>query len=595
MKKIVSLLLCFVLVFSLTVTTYAEDSEITVTENYEIYIGEDSSLQAAAEYLNRYVNEICGFSLSINNNADAPQKYISLAVDEALDSGYAVTSDSENIFISGADLRSTVDGICGFLTKYGGIHYYTSTTVVKEKTSITVPLNEEYSYKPCFENTETDWYSPCDIDYSLFNGLSGSVYRKVPANLGGGAEYISSFCHTFTNQFCNADKYFESNPECFASFLGFRSKKEICLSNPKTLEIVTDEVFKLLEEKHDPSAALQIISLTQNDNIIFCTCPHCVAKYLKYQSISGLMIEFANSVAREVKEAGYDNVAIDTFAYMYTRSAPKNIVPDDNVIVRLCSLECCFSHALNDRSCSANIGFGKDLQDWSKICDRLYVWDYVTNFCHYIGIFPNFNVLQKNMQFFYENNVKGVYEEGNYSATACDTEFGELRAYLLTKLMQDPYCDLEAERDAFLSAYYGEGGKYIGEFLDIVSESSETEHMSIYNSMRCTCNLTCGQIKKCDDLWKSAKAAAQGEALTHVTNSELAWRYWKYQNNVSEYSNIFTRKDVRAQYDEEINAAEINCFRECPDNKAFWLGVFQKVRFVLEDVAYPLLYAINMF
>ena len=574
-----------VIISSLAVTAFAEENRITVAENFKICIGEDGTLSSAAEYLNRYIKDICGYELEITGG-DA-QNAIVLEIDPSIESGYTVSSDNENIFIKGATLRNTVDGICGFLSKYGGIKYYTSRIIEKTKSEITVPANETYTYKPYFENTETDWYSPCDVDYSLFNGISGSEYRQVPSELGGGAEYISGFAHTFTNEFCKPDTYFESDPECFASFLGFRSKKEVCLSNPKTLEIVTNEVMELLKEKHNPDAQLQIVSLTQNDNIIFCTCPNCILKYLKYQSISGLTVEFVNSVAKKIKEAGYDNVAIDTFAYMYTRSAPKNIVPDDNVIIRLCSLECCFSHGLDDKNCPVNMGFAADLKNWAKICDRLYVWDYVTNFCNYIGIFPNFDVLQKNIQFFCENNVKGIYEEGNYAASANDTEFCELRAYLIAKLMQNPYCDIKAERAAFLDAYYGEGGKYIGDFIDIISKNAATEHMSIYTSMIDTCNLTIGQVKECDELWENAKSLANDDELKRVTDSELAWRYWKYCNNRSEFSDITARKELRTQYDEDLAAAELKAYRECSDTKAFFLGILQKVRFMLSFVIYP--------
>ena len=39
-------------------------------------------------------------------------------------------------------------------------------------------------------------------------------------------------------------------------------------------------------------------------------------------------------VAKKVKEAGYDNVAIDTFAYRYTRTCPTSIKPLDNRVGR---------------------------------------------------------------------------------------------------------------------------------------------------------------------------------------------------------------------------------------------------------------------
>ena len=594
MKRFIAIMLCICMLAAMPFCAYASAENIRLTPAYKICIGADESLTAAAAYLNRYIGEICGFSLDVCS-AVSEDGCICLAVDSAVQSGYTIKTDTRDIFITGASVRNVVDGICAFLHKYGGITYYTSRVVARESDAICIPQNEAYTYTPYFENTETDWYSPCDVDYSLFNGISGNLYRTVPGELGGGIEYISGFAHTFTNQFCSAEKYYETDPECFGRFIGIRSKKVLCLTNPKTLEIVTNEVLELLREKHDPSADLQIISLTQNDTPLFCTCPECVAGYIKYGAISGVMLQFVNAVAETVRKAGYENVAIDTFAYMYTRSAPKRIVPAENVIVRLCSLECCFSHPLNDPLCAVNVGFAKDLRDWSAICDRLYVWDYVTNFAHYIGLFPNFDVLQANLQFFSENHVKGIYEEGNYAMSPCDTEFGELRAYLICKLMQDPYCDLEAERAAFLQAYYGEGGSAIGTFLDKVCRNAASEHLSIYSSMWDTCILSCREIAECDALWQTAKNAANGEARTHVESSELAWRYWKYCNNASEFADITTRREMRAQFDADLAATEIKAYRECSETKAFFLGILQKLRFVLSIVIDPFLYLIQLF
>ena len=48
---------------------------------------------------------------------------------------------------------------------------------------------------------------------------------------------------------------------------------------------------------------------------------------------------------------------MDTLAYRYTRQAPKTIKPADNVIIRLCSIECCFSHPLAERISIAGDSF----------------------------------------------------------------------------------------------------------------------------------------------------------------------------------------------------------------------------------------------
>jgi hypothetical protein len=59
----------------------------------------------------------------------------------------------------------------------------------------------------------------------------------------------------------------------------------------------------------------------------------------------------SNAVADAIKDE-YPNVAIDTFAYQYTRKPPAHVVPRPNVIVRLCSIELLLcSSASNDPFC----------------------------------------------------------------------------------------------------------------------------------------------------------------------------------------------------------------------------------------------------
>ena len=113
--------------------------------------------------------------------------------------------------------------------------------------------------------------------------------------------------------------------------------------------------------------------------------------------------------------------------------------------MRYCTIEGCYSHALNDPDCPENAALAADLKEWCAICDRMYIWDYATNYSFTIGIFPDFDVLQKNIQYVYEMGMKGVLEEGNYYIDQCDAEFGELRAYLIARLLRDPYCDVDQE------------------------------------------------------------------------------------------------------------------------------------------------------
>ncbi|MDR2647762.1 MAG: DUF4838 domain-containing protein [Oscillospiraceae bacterium] len=456
--------------------------------------------------------------------------------------GYRIAQVGEDISITGGQPRGTLYGVYRFLEEYFDCHWYTSTLKVIPEGAAEIADVKEECYVPPLDYRETDWISPRDLTYSVANGLNSSVYRTLPAELGGNVGYNGSFAHTIINQFIKPADFFEAHPEWYA----FRRSKnarvpnQLCLTNPQVLE-------KMIEQVRDYCAngnGMQIISVTQADNGDYCECANCKAVDAAEGSHAGTMLRFVNAIAADIA-ADYPEVVIDTFAYQYTRTAPVVTKPLPNVIVRLCSIECCFAHPLNDPDCPENTSFAKDIVDWSKICNRLYIWDYTTDYGHYNVIFSDFEVLQPNMQFFVENHVKGVYEEGNYTASECNSEFAELRAYLLSRLMFNPNLDYDAEMNGFLKAYYGAGWQYMREFIDFVGENAGTPSLigthrkvgiGVQPTDKALLDLKPNQIAYADALWEKAIALADSETRKqNVLRSQLSWRFWKGCNQVAEF------------------------------------------------------------
>ncbi len=513
--------------------------------------------ETAARTLQSYLRQISNITLPImRDSTAASDKEIVLGFTSrssensaaALkDDGYLCYTEGTRVFINGAGTRGTLYGVYHFLENVFDCHWYTADLILVPKAeSLLVPQNLKLKQEPYFESRETDWISPNNATYSLANNLNGGTYRHFGDDNGCTVNYLGGFCHTLATARCARSKYFESHPEYFAYRTGEKKRvdRQLCLTNPDVVKIVTQEVLDLLKTGYNPqSDSLQIVSLTQDDNQDYCQCDNCRALDEENGSHAGTMISFVNQVAKAVKDAGYDKVAIDTFAYQYTRQAPARVKPDDNVIVRLCSIECCFSHPLEDSSCKQNADFMKDFAAWGKICNRIYIWDYTTNYSNYIGPFCDFGVIQPNMQTFVKNNVKGVYEEGNYTAAESNGEFAELRAYLLSRLMWDPYLDYEAEMNGFLKAYYGGGWQYVREFIRMMTEytGQNGRHMTIYRAMtdKSVLNFRKRQIDYCDDLWQNAVEKAGTPAQRkNVERSLLCWRYWKACNRVGEFSRL---------------------------------------------------------
>ena len=159
------------------------------------------------------------------------------------------------------------------------------------------------------------------------------------------------------------------------------------------------------------------------------------------------MIWFVNKVAAE-----FPDKIISTLAYQYTRSAPKNIKPASNVNIMFCSIECNRSRSLATDSLSAS--FRKDAEDWCALTDNIFMWDYVVQFRNMVSPFPNLRVLQPNIQYFRDKGMKMMFQQGTGGN---NSEFYELRQYLIAKLLWNPDADVDALMDDFLQGYYGDG------------------------------------------------------------------------------------------------------------------------------------------
>ncbi len=552
-----------------------------ITPDYTIVIGASANEaeRNAAEKLKYYLHEISGAELEIvADTVEETEKEIvvgktnreggAYTVDRTSlgDDGIVIKTVGEKIVLSGAEKRGAVYAVYNFLEEYFDCRWFTyDLTVIPEKDKLLIPKSIDYTYTPAITMRTTDWISPSrSNEYKAANGLNTDLYGTISSSYGSGISYAGSFAHTMRNLLDVS--LFDANPELFAlgAESGERTINQLCLTNPETLRLVIEGVQKTLRD--NPNA--EIISVTQNDNQDYCVCENCKKVDEEEGSHSGTMLRFVNAIADAVKE-DYPDVMVDTFAYQYTRKPPLKTVPRDNVIVRLCSIECTFSSPLDGGYTEENNAFVEDIKGWSAICSNLHVWDYTTNYANYLASFGNFDVMQKNLQLFAENNVTGVYEEGNYSASVSDGEFAELRCYMLAKLMWNPYCDANELMYDFCKAYYGDGYQNVIDFINYIDNNSGgfsidcenwwitavptevkvADGMGIYSSIISTKTLKVklGDELKIDKMWQAAKDGAKTDwQKENVERSEICWRYWKASQSRCEF-NAFN-PDIEDEY-----------------------------------------------
>ena len=214
----------------------------------------------------------------------------------------------------------------------------------------------------------------------------------------------------------------------------------------------------------------------------------------------------------------------------HSRPAPKYVRNRKNVCVRLCSIEACFSHPFETcddetrnviRPDGSKANFITDLRDWGKICDRMYIWDYTTCFAHYPTPHPNWRVLQPNIQAMVNNNVRGIFEQAN-GASRGGVDFNELRLYLISKLLWDPWCNIERHKREFMEYFYGDAAPALMEYLDLVCDTVEKENIHVgFNDAPVHGFLREELLDQYDKLFDRAAEAVKGDPI----------RLWRVEKN----------------------------------------------------------------
>lgn len=487
---------------------------------------------AAAEFV-RYIKLISGAAIPVSETAIKGKVNIYIGQTRAtvgLLKGFDWTSlKSDGIIIktlpnalvlAGDRPRGTLYAVYTFLEDYLGCRWWSyDCEFVPSLKDISIgSINRKYV--PKFAIRES-YFRPnmTDTAYPVKMKLNGH-FNKIPPEMGGHIGFIG-FVHTFDN-LIPYGVYGKEHPEWFTYSEGKRLSgvNQLCLSNQALVAELTKNTLKACRENPDAG----IVSVSQNDNYKNCQCDQCKALAEKYGGQSGLMLYAVNQVADAVKKE-FPNFYVETLAYLYTRGIPKGIVPRDNVIIRLCSIECNYSENLKGES---NKDFYRDMTQWKKISKRMFIWDYVCNFLNYHIAHPNFHVLRDNINIFAQNNVMGIFEQGD--SANYNSGFDRLKGWLIAKLLWDPSQDSDKLIKEYLDGYYGKpAAPHIYNFLKYTEKLVVTRKVKLGCYMHDNSWMTSDEMITCFKYLNAALESVSGDpvyeqrVLPERLSFQVAW------------------------------------------------------------------------
>jgi len=505
---------------------------------YSIVVSDAASVSTkhAAEELQAFLEQITGAKLPIvsdrqpmqareiilGNNAHLAKLKTNIDFKSLGAEGYVIRTVGQRLLIAGGEPRGNLYGVYGLLEDHLGCRWFAPSVnrIPRRERLIVGPIDDRQV--PALEYREPFTYDCFDGDWCVRNRVNSSSGR-LQAKHGGKIRFGSGFfCHTF-NRLVPPGKHFDKHPEYFSLVKGKRLKErsQLCCTNEEVIRLCTEGILAAMREQPDAFA----FSVSQNDWHNYCECDRCQTLAAKEGSQMAPVLHLVNRVAEAV-EKPFPDKAVETLAYQWTRKAPKQMRPRPNVIIRLCSIECCFSHALAECDGKANRAFCEDAQAWSKVCDRLWVWDYVTDFRHYLLPFPNQFVRNDNIRFYVQHNVKGIFEQDTYNTP--HSELAELGGYMTAKFLWNPDYDEETAMSEFLAAYYGKGAVPVRKYIDLIHDRVRREniHVNIWAGPESP-HLTDELLIQADALWQQAatKTADEPPVQRRVKLSRMSIDY----------------------------------------------------------------------
>lgn len=413
-----------------------------------------SAEQKAAADLRRTLQLICGADFAViaeDQLASHAGPFISIGRTQLLANapcqwkttdlkaeGYAIEVVGQTAFLYGGSGRGLLHGVYALLEEDLGCRWYSLN-------SVDTPRNERLEvslvprmFVPTLELRDPYVLKMHDPMWSLHN-RTNTPHARIPVSWGGSIRY-HLMGHTYASYF-PADKYFAEHPEYFALVNRKRQPTQLCCTNKDVVRLSIEKTCEIFRNHPE----VTITGIGPNDGRGFCDCPECKQLDDANGGRSGSYFHMINLIAEGVKKE-FPNNHLIALTYLDYAKPPAQFNVDESVILQLCT----DSHAWKYQFCPTTESdeFQGIIKAWHARKARMFIWDYTTDYVHYVVPMPNWSVVAENTRFNVRNGATGIMYESEMND--CD----EMRAWVWAKQLWNPELDTKSLLRDFVFGYY---------------------------------------------------------------------------------------------------------------------------------------------
>ena len=454
----------------------------------------------AAGEVAEYIKKISTLQLKDTHSDAGCDKVITIKGDPALEvEEYRIEIDGGKVSITGGLPQGVLFGAYCFIEDVLGCRFLSiNYTHIPQKKSIVLPEKYSHRIKPAFfgRKISPGPYYGWDPNRPYQAKRQYNAFYIAP-EYGWFPRFVEQRqCHTY---YLYTSDFPKDKPEFFSMDkdgkrqypLGPNGPGNLCFTYMPGRDLVVKKMVEVIERdrefqrKNYPGMPYpNFIDVSGNDNGDACFCPNCMKAVEKYQnSYSDLVLEFTNDIARRINKL-YPGMIVQFFAYNFSQAPPKVVKAEKNVMVQLAVLGSEFyrpGHFRRDVYHDLDHPNNRETLDairgWSKSGAMMRFWDYWKLYYPEV-LFPATMVsaLPRNIRVYAENNCRMYMAENQFGSLALALpNFSELAHYLGSKLLIDPKLNEKAIIADFMQHYYGAGGKYMQQILDMLTAGQAAE------------------------------------------------------------------------------------------------------------------------
>jgi hypothetical protein len=373
--------------------------------------------------------------------AALPKLEKALAAKGAAPGAFVLRGAKDHVLVAGVG-EGTYFGVCELLEQQGVRWFMPGPlgTVIPEKKTVAV-AGQETAQAPSFASR---WFQMPDKDWQARVRCGGPAFP--------GAHGLPGL------------PKFAADPELYALAGGKRSPRQVCVSNPKVLDLVVKEVVARRKKGRGP-----VIGMGPNDGRGFCECEECKKldggdfdPFSNEPSVTDRYVWFFNRVLEKLPPE-YKDTKLAFYVYHSYMRPPVKWKPDPRITGALAPIALDRVHGFSN-PVAPEKSYAKWLyREWGKVMPELYDRGYWSNLSDPGFPFIIVHRLRDEIPACRELGVKGWRVETfpNYAATLPSN-------YVAAKLMWDHAADVDAILADFAEKFFGPAAAPMGDYVSLM-------------------------------------------------------------------------------------------------------------------------------